>query len=240
MNSAVHAAAVICAAGSSSRMGGIKKEYQTINVSGVQRTALEASIAAFASVNTIEIIVIAVPEKGEDEARKALPQEFLQADKPKIFFVTGGSSRRQSVYNALNFLIKASPDYVLIHDGARPWVSAALIERLLDAVQKEKAVIPLLPLTDTPKECYAPFTGYENGGKPVLIKTHLKRRNTGLAQTPQAFAFAEILRAHELAAKTADDEFTDDAQIWGRFNGPVAAVLGSAENRKITFPEDLQ
>jgi 2-C-methyl-D-erythritol 4-phosphate cytidylyltransferase len=237
MNSAVYAAAVICAAGSSSRMGGLKKEYQKVNISGIQCTVLEASVKVFASVNSIEIIVIAVPEKGEDEARGALPGKFLQAKKPEIFFVTGGSSRRQSVFNALNFMVEANPLYVLIHDGARPWVSAALIKRLLDAVQKEKAVIPLLPITDTPKECYTPFA---DGGKPVLIKNHLDRRNTGLAQTPQAFAFPEILRAHELAAKTVGEEFTDDAQIWGRFCGSVAVIPGSAENKKITFPEDLQ
>jgi 2-C-methyl-D-erythritol 4-phosphate cytidylyltransferase len=240
MNSVVYAAAVICAAGLSSRMDGLKKEYQKINVSGIQRTALEASIAAFASVSSIEIIVVTVPEKGEASAREALPEGFLQAQKPKIFFVTGGNSRRQSVFNALNFMLEVNPCYVLIHDGARPWVSAALIERLLDAVQKEKAVIPLLPVTDTPKECYAPFINSDNGGKLVLIKNHLKRGNTGLAQTPQVFAFTEILRAHELAAKTADEEFTDDAQIWGRFCGPVAVIPGSAENKKITFPEDLQ
>jgi len=238
MDIAVNAAAVICAAGSSSRMGGIKKEYQKVKVSGILRGVLEASIEVFSSISSIKAIVIAVPENGEEDARKSLPEELLRSHKPEIFFVTGGDSRRQSVFNALKFLIKTAPRYVLIHDGARPWVSAALVTRLLDAVQKEKAVIPLVPVTDTPKECYAPYTD-----RPVPIKSHLNRANTGLAQTPQVFSYLEILRAHELAyeaASVSNEEFTDDAQIWGRFCGPVAAILGDIENKKITFPEDLR
>jgi len=239
MEGAVNAA-VICAAGSSSRMGGIKKEYQKVKVSGIYRGVLEVSIEVFSSINSINTIVIAVPENGEDEARNSLPPEFLQAQRPEIFFISGGDTRRQSVFNALKFLIKINPQYVLIHDGARPWVSAALVTRLLDAALKEKAVIPLVPVTDTPKECYAP---YNDSGTPVLIKSHLNRANTGLAQTPQVFSYPEILHAHELAyeaAAVSNEEFTDDAQIWGRFCGPVAAIPGDIENKKITFPEDLR
>jgi 2-C-methyl-D-erythritol 4-phosphate cytidylyltransferase len=188
----------------------------------------------------VRIIVISVPENGENAARDAIPQKFLSAQSPKLLFVTGGSTRRCSVFNAICVLEDFNPDYVLIHDGARPWVSFSLIENIIIAVKKYNAVIPLLPLTDTPKECESSWesqTGNEQSA--VFIKTHLKRSNTGIAQTPQAFKFPEILHAHKQAANVQSEEFTDDAEIWGRFCGPVAVILGEPENRKITFPGDL-
>jgi 2-C-methyl-D-erythritol 4-phosphate cytidylyltransferase len=108
-------------------------------------------------------------------------------------------------------------------------------------MKKYGAAVPLIPFTDTPKECDAPFWELQPGtGKDaVLIRTHLKRANTGIAQTPQGFAFPEILRAHEKAASLETEEFTDDAEVWSMFCGFVVAVPGSEENRKITFPEDL-
>ncbi|GHV58148.1 hypothetical protein AGMMS49579_25110 [Spirochaetia bacterium] len=99
-------------------------------------------------------------------------------------------------------------------------------------VQKHKAALPLLPLLETPKEI----------GEDGFVKRHLRRANIGAAQTPQGFAFPEILRAHEKAAERElreKFEYTDDAEVWGEFCGPVAVVKGVPENRKITFPEDL-
>jgi len=233
------AAAVICAAGSSSRMGGIKKEYQKLNGGSV--TVLGSSARAFASVSSVGIIVIAIPKNTEDSARDALPQDLLKADKPKILFVCGGETRRASVYNALLLLAPYNPRYVLIHDGARPWVSASLIEEIIEEVKKYGAVIPAVPLTDTPKECDAPLEfSADSGGGTVYIKSHLKRANLCAAQTPQGFKFPEILSAHERAAAVRnEEEFTDDAEIWGRFYGQVAIIPGSPENKKITFPEDI-
>jgi 2-C-methyl-D-erythritol 4-phosphate cytidylyltransferase/2-C-methyl-D-erythritol 4-phosphate cytidylyltransferase/2-C-methyl-D-erythritol 2,4-cyclodiphosphate synthase len=102
----------------------------------------------------------------------------------------------------------------------------------MDAVVQHGAVIPLTPLLETPKEV-------DGGG---LILKHLRRSNMGLAQTPQAFAFPRILQAHERAAEQAAErgaEYTDDAEIWGEFCGPVATVPGERGNRKITHMEDL-
>lgn len=224
-------AAVILAAGSSSRFGGTKKEYQKLENSSL--TVLGSAVNAFTAVKSLEIIVIAVSENEENAARQALPPECFTASGPKILFVKGGNSRRASVYKALSFLEKYNPEYVLIHDGARPRVSPSLIEKIIAEVKKHGAVIPVLPLTDTPKECDAPVSQE----RTVFIKTHLKRANTGAAQTPQAFAFPRILRAHAQAQN--DEDFTDDAEIWGKFCGPVAVIQGEPQNRKITFPEDL-
>ncbi|MCL1931010.1 MAG: 2-C-methyl-D-erythritol 4-phosphate cytidylyltransferase, partial [Treponema sp.] len=106
-----------------------------------------------------------------------------------------------------------------------------------------RAVIPLLPLTDTPKEIDSPPD--ETGA--VMIKRHLKRALIGAAQTPQGFAFPEIFEAHraahQQAAAQGDDPlhetFTDDAEVWAEFCGAVAAIPGEPENRKITFQEDF-
>jgi 2-C-methyl-D-erythritol 4-phosphate cytidylyltransferase/2-C-methyl-D-erythritol 4-phosphate cytidylyltransferase/2-C-methyl-D-erythritol 2,4-cyclodiphosphate synthase len=241
MDTALNIAVVICAAGASSRMkiegSAVKKEYQKLSNGN---TALGTAVNAFAGVSSVQIIVITVPENGESAARAALPENFLSARKPKILFVTGGSTRRHSVFNALSVLEDFNPDYALIHDGARPWVSSSLIENVITAVKRYNAVIPLLPLTDTPKECESQWElQTDNGTSAVFIKNHLKRSHTGIAQTPQGFKFPEILHALKQAASAETEESTDDVEIWGRFCGPVAVIPGEPENRKITFPKDL-
>ncbi|MDR2782457.1 MAG: 2-C-methyl-D-erythritol 4-phosphate cytidylyltransferase, partial [Treponema sp.] len=146
---------------------------------------------------------------------------------------------RISVHHALSLLAAYHPDYVLIHDGARPWIDADLIERTIDAVLTHKAVVPVLPLVETPKEV-------DNNGGIRSIQTitrHLRRAHVVTAQTPQAFAFPGILYAHEkAAARELHDgvDYTDDAEVWGEFCGPVAVIQGSPANKKITFPQDLE
>jgi 2-C-methyl-D-erythritol 4-phosphate cytidylyltransferase len=218
-------------------MGGIKKEFQNLDASS-SRTVLGEAVFAFSKVSYIDTIVIAVSENEEAHARKALPQEILVSQKPKLMFVNGGNSRRVSVFNALSFLSHQCdahhpPSYVLIHDGARPWVSSLLIKKLIAEVKKHNAVIPLLPMTDTPKEI-------NNTGIAVFVNNHLKRAKVGLAQTPQAFKFPEIFYAHQKAADVTDEEFTDDAEIWDRFYGKVTVIPGDPKNKKITFAEDLK
>jgi 2-C-methyl-D-erythritol 4-phosphate cytidylyltransferase/2-C-methyl-D-erythritol 4-phosphate cytidylyltransferase/2-C-methyl-D-erythritol 2,4-cyclodiphosphate synthase len=228
-------AAIICAAGSSSRMGGIKKEYRFLNEvddEGNPLSVLASCIRSFSAVHEIHHIVITVPDdplNGEESARRIIPS-YLQNNPsgPKIFFVAGGTSRQSSVYKALSFLETFHPAYVLIHDGARPWADSELIERVISGMKKHKAVLPVMPLVETPKEI--DDTGF--------VARHLKRANIVSAQTPQGFVFAEILNAHEKASRQMQ-EFTDDAEVWAEFIGPVAAVPGSLLNKKITFPEDL-
>jgi len=234
-------------------MGGTKKEYRLlpgVKAASGSVTVLGAAVSAFAEIPAIKTIIIAVPADpaiGEAAARNALPPSlFAGEDAPAIHFVPGGATRRASVFNALSFLEaqRLPVNIALIHDGARPWVSPALIQRVIDETATHRAVIPLLPLTETPKETDSPLDG--NTGA-VLIKRHLKRAVIGAAQTPQGFVFPEILEAHRAAHQQAaaqDDSlhetFTDDAEVWAEFCGPVAAIAGEPENRKITFQEDLE
>jgi 2-C-methyl-D-erythritol 4-phosphate cytidylyltransferase/2-C-methyl-D-erythritol 4-phosphate cytidylyltransferase/2-C-methyl-D-erythritol 2,4-cyclodiphosphate synthase len=233
-------AAIVTAAGNSVRMsGGIKKEYQLLpgafDSNGKPLSVLGAAVCAFAALERVSMLVVTVPPHapaGEADARQALPQRLLLGDKP-LYFVPGGETRRASVYNALSMLQALPPDYVLIHDGSRPWVSGALIESVLDACILHKAAIPALFLTETPKEL---------DGKG-FIKRHLKRAAVAAAQTPQGFAFPQILAAHAQAVErslNSGSEYTDDAEIWGEFVGDVAVIPGDILNRKITFPDDLK
>jgi 2-C-methyl-D-erythritol 4-phosphate cytidylyltransferase len=223
-------------------MGGTKKEYRPLPNGSL--TVLGAAVSAFAEIPAVKTIVIAVPADpaaGEAAARNALPPSLFAGNGPAIHFVPGGATRRASVFNALSFLAAQGlpVNIALIHDGARPWVSPALIQRVIDEAATHRAVVPLLPLTETPKETDSPLDG-DTG--PVLVKRHLKRAVIGAAQTPQGFAFPEILAAHQQAAAQDDslrEIFTDDAEVWAAFCGPVAAIAGEPENRKITFSEDF-
>ena len=232
--------AIICAAGLSLRMrekekekkaphessDSLKKEYLCLNDSPQSLTVLGSVVRSFAAVSSVSEIIIAIPENDEEKARRAIGQEYLESLELKLNFVNGGQTRQASVYNSLS-AIRNNPNYVLIHDGARPWVSRYLIQNIIDAVQKYDAVVPLLYLTETPKEI--------NNG---FVIRHLKRANTGAAQTPQAFKYPEIFHAHKKAA-LEQEEFTDDAEIWGKFCSPVAFIPGESKNIKITFPEDV-
>jgi 2-C-methyl-D-erythritol 4-phosphate cytidylyltransferase len=192
---------------------------------------LGAVVHAFASLERIGPIVIAVPPGDEHgKAASFLPPEILERE--NLFFVSGGESRRVSVHRALLFLENAAADYVLIHDGARPWVGPELIGAIIDAAVRWGAAVPVLPALETPKEL-------DGSG---FIRRHPKRADMVFAQTPQGFSFPAILRAHEKAAqgeKNEGREYTDDAEVWGEFVSPVAVIPGSRENRKITFPGDL-
>lgn len=232
-------AALICAAGASTRMGGVKKEYQILPgaFDGDKNplTVLGAAVSAFAALPEISLIVIAIPPGSlseEAEARAALGEALSGGGKAPVYLVNGGPTRRASVHLALEFLRRYNPAQVLIHDGARPWVSEKLIRSVINAVLRYGAALPLLPLRETPKEI-------DSSG---FVVRHLHRASVAAAQTPQGFRFPDILRAHELAAKKEQQgfEYTDDAEVWGEFIGKVAGVPGERANKKITFPEDLE
>jgi 2-C-methyl-D-erythritol 4-phosphate cytidylyltransferase/2-C-methyl-D-erythritol 4-phosphate cytidylyltransferase/2-C-methyl-D-erythritol 2,4-cyclodiphosphate synthase len=228
---------VITAAGSSQRMGSAgKKEYHTIDDNenpGQKITVLNAALRAFLRLKNLCAVVITIPEGGEAAARDALC-ESLQKAPDKIVFATGGPSRRASVFNGLIALARFRPKYVLVHDGARPFVSTPLANAVLEASRKHGAAIPVLPLNETPKVL-------DDGG---FITSHLRRSEIFTAQTPQAFLFDGLLSAHtkaESAFYKSAREFTDDAEIWAEYNRqPVAAVPGEKSNIKLTYIEDFQ
>ena len=142
----------------------------------------------------------------------------------------GGASRQESVRNGLEALasLETPPKIVLIHDAARPFADAALIERAIDAAREFGAAAPGVPIGDTIKEVDA-------AGRVVATPERARLRGV---QTPQAFAFDLILAAHRACAGSKV-EFTDDAMVAEHAGAPVHIFAGDPKNFKLTTPEDF-
>jgi 2-C-methyl-D-erythritol 4-phosphate cytidylyltransferase/2-C-methyl-D-erythritol 2,4-cyclodiphosphate synthase len=143
--------------------------------------------------------------------------------------VFGGASRQASVRAGLEALAASKPDIVLVHDAARPFVSADLVSRAIAAAARSGAAIPALPVTDTVK--IVDVAGY--------VDKTLDRALLRAVQTPQAFAFDTLLAAHRRAAAANRDDFTDDAALAEWAGMKVSVFAGEPGNIKITNPEDF-
>lgn len=233
-------ALIVVAAGSSSRMGGIKKEYLPLE-SG---TVLSTAVKAFLRTLPFSVVAVTFPNQenpellksAEEKCKNALfeDKEFNKiANNTEFIFVPGGASRQSSVFNALLKIKVNFPNsnpVVFIHDGARPFVSEKIINSTFGAVQKYGASAPGIQPTDTQNEID------ENG----FIKRHLVRSQLTAVQTPQVFMLNELVEAHKKAQKTKK-EYTDDTEIWDLFvpEGKVKIVDGDIKNKKITYKEDF-
>ena len=140
----------------------------------------------------------------------------------------GGETRQASVLCGLRAIAEQNVGKVLIHDAARPFVSASLIDNVIDAITSQAGALPLLPLSDTIKKA-------SNG---FVIET-VPREELYAAQTPQGFDYSAILSVHEKAALQPGEQFTDDASIaeWAKIL--VKIVNGEPDNKKLTVPEDF-
>ena len=217
----VHAA-VIVAGGSGVRAGlkqGRPKQYCCIGGKPILRRTLEAFID-HPHVHLVLAVIRAGDEGLYEEAVKGLSSAKLL--KP----VPGGATRQLSVAAGLEALTSFSPDAVLIHDAARPFISAPCIGDTLDALETFDGAIAAAPVTDTLKR--------GEGGRSAGT---VSRNGLWRAQTPQTFHYAKILDAHRAA--TARTDFTDDASIAEWHGLTVALVENTSENTKITTVEDL-
>jgi 2-C-methyl-D-erythritol 4-phosphate cytidylyltransferase/2-C-methyl-D-erythritol 2,4-cyclodiphosphate synthase len=143
--------------------------------------------------------------------------------------VNGGATRQASVHAGLEALASLRPDVVLIHDAARPFVTAALISRAIEAAARTGAAVPAIQVTDTIK--LIDETG--------CVEATPERARLRIAQTPQAFRFEVILDAHRRAAQTGPSNFTDDAALAEWAGLTVATFEGDPANMKLTTPEDF-
>lgn len=218
-------AALIVAAGRGHRVGGpLPKQYQAL----AGRPLLYHTIRALAVHPRVDLVQVVIHPDDAALYRRAiegLPSAVAEKLLPPA---DGGARRQDSVRHGLESLAARAPDVVLIHDGARPLVSAALIGRTLDALAQAKGAIAAIRVTDTLKR----------EGERARIAGTLEREGLWRAQTPQAFRFAAILAAHRAAA--SGPELTDDAQVAERAGLDVALVEGEEANLKITTPEDLR
>lgn len=143
----------------------------------------------------------------------------------KVCFVSGGRTRQESTANGLD---KVDSEYVLIHDGARPYFSKDLLERIKNKLESVDAVIPALQMTDTIKRVI-------NG---VVVET-LNRNELFSVQTPQGFKTKIIKEAHNL--KNENIEYTDDGMLVEKLtSSKVYVVDGEKENIKYTTKEDFK
>ena len=223
---------------------GRKKEYLELEQGTVLSQSAKAFLKAIGGTG-LSNIVITVPKDGEASAREALLKDndiSLLTEKIPVSFVEGGSSRQESVYNALeyiNFLLKDDTQQdsdraiVLIHDAARPFVSAKIIQDTVACTTEYGAAVPAIPAVDTQKIISA----------SGIIQTHLQRSSIAAVQTPQGFLFTQLLECHRLAA-TVQKEFTDDTEIWDAYPNitggkKVHIVAGDVLNKKITYAKDI-
>ncbi len=209
--------AIITAAGKGSRMQAeCKKQFLLLQ----GKSILERTIANFLAMDLFSRLVVVLPSDEFEEAKKRLGQLF-----PSLEFVCGGELRQDSIWNALDLV--GSAEFVFVHDGVRPFVSQTIVRELAEAVQSKKAVIPVVPSTNTLKLI--------ESGK---VRKTLDRAKIFGATTPQAFSFALLKDAYQKALQEGL-EFTDDASLLESLGYDVYCIEDKMANIKITTPFDL-
>ena len=215
------AGAVIVAAGSGSRFGG-RTPKQFVPLLG--KPMLLRTLEAITSASGIGKVIVVVSSRFVPRVRGLIAGAGL-LDVCRV--VSGGRKRQSSVYNGLR-AFDPPPDVVLIHDGARPLVSRRIIDGVLRLSERHRAVIAALPVTDTLKK----------EKRPGMLTQTMSREGLWMAQTPQAFDYQLLLKAHQLARKRKLSS-TDDAALVERMRIPVKVFPGSLHNIKITTRADL-
>ena len=204
-------AALIVAAGRGTRAGGTDpKQWQML----AGKRVIDHTLNAFKEHRNIDTILVVLH-----------PEDQNRLTDPAIKTALGGATRNQSVYNGLRALRAAAPKQVLIHDVARPLISAKCITDVIEALQTNLGAAPALPITD------ALWRGQDG-----LVSETVARNNLFRAQTPQGFDFQSILQAHAQACGAA----ADDVEVAMQAGLDVKIIAGHEENIKITLPEDFE
>lgn len=214
--------AIIVAAGRGVRMGEpTPKQYLKLG----KRPIVAHSLLTFGRCSGVDSIFLVIPGSDQYFCSTQILRP-LKLDK-NVRMVTGGSFRQHSVYNGL-CAIEDKPDIVVIHDGVRPFVQPDEIRLCIEEARKTGACILAVPVADTLKKV-------NDLGQ---VENTIERQGVWQAQTPQAFQYDLIVRAHE-RARSDGFEASDDAQLVERLGSRVSIVAGNRRNIKITTPEDL-
>jgi 2-C-methyl-D-erythritol 4-phosphate cytidylyltransferase len=199
----------------------LKKEYRFLG----GKPVLALALAPFVDFHGIRRIIVTVPHDHVEKA-KSLLVPHVPLD--RVTFVEGGETRQESVMRALAALQSDPPWGVLVHDGARPWVSLELIVRVIESVKLYGACVPVVEVPEAVKQV---------GGEGFVVR-HVDRQTVFFAQTPQGFEYARLFSAHRKASERGI-RCVDDAELYDMYEGAVATVAGEIENRKITYAHDL-
>ncbi len=210
---------LVVAAGNSSRMGeNVNKQFLCIK----DKPIFAYTLAVFE--NLPEVSEMIVVTRSEDiPAVKALAERYGISKVKAV--VSGGATRQESVFLGLQFVHE---EYVLIHDGARPFVTEEEINAVLEALLSYNAALPGVPVKDTIKRVNAEEEAVET----------LQREALMAVQTPQGFRTRMIFDAHKKVRKEGI-AVTDDASVAEYMGIPVKIVKGSYQNIKITTPDDI-
>jgi 2-C-methyl-D-erythritol 4-phosphate cytidylyltransferase / 2-C-methyl-D-erythritol 2,4-cyclodiphosphate synthase len=214
-------AAVIVAGGRGHRAGGeVPKQYREI----ADEPVIRPTLAAFLGHPRIDLVqpVIHPDDRDAFAAATASLEHILPP-------VPGGATRQMSVRAGLEALRGAAPGLVLIHDAARPFLTAALIDRAIAAAQEHGAAVPAVAISDTVKRIDA----------QDMVSETLDRSRLRTVQTPQAFAFDLIAALHQRAAAEGRDDFTDDAALAEWAGQRVSVFPGETTNVKLTTSDDF-
>jgi 2-C-methyl-D-erythritol 4-phosphate cytidylyltransferase / 2-C-methyl-D-erythritol 2,4-cyclodiphosphate synthase len=217
MPNTFNTAALIVAAGSGSRVGGdVPKQFRLVNGIPMIRHCYQ-SLALHGDIGQVYVVI--------GEGQNELAASCLEG-LPDPVFITGGATRRESVYNGLEHIQSSSDTHrVLIHDAARPFLSAAIIDMLLGALNDSDGAVPALPVVDSLAR-----------GTKLMTET-VDRQDLWRIQTPQAFVFEAIWQAHK--NWNSAHEATDDARMLLALGGDVALVAGDEALSKFTFADDF-
>jgi 2-C-methyl-D-erythritol 4-phosphate cytidylyltransferase len=212
--------ALIMAGGAGERFGaGPRKQLVPL----CSRPMLAWSARVFARSPRVSWIVLVGPAAEERALRQVLTAD---ADAKLHAFAVGGATRQQSVGNGLG-VVPDGTTHVLIHDAARPCVSEALCDRVIDMLVMNDAVIPVVPATDTLVRVH-----------DSRVQSMVDRTSIAGVQTPQGFRLDLIVRAHR-EAKARGFESSDDGSLVLALGEPVVTVAGERTNLKVTYKEDI-
>lgn len=229
--------AIIPAAGSGLRMKG-KVPKQFLLLDGLP--ILVHTLKALELASKIDEVILVVPEAQISFCQTEIVNKYNLKKISKV--IPGGEQRQDSVYEGLR-AVSPDTDWVMVHDGVRPFVTQEMIESAIETAKKAKdGAVVAIPMRDTPKEVSSDLPTAclpDRQGQAGQITRTLDRQRLWLAQTPQVFRRLLFLRAHEVA-RSQGIYGTDDAALVERLGGCVRIVLGSEENIKVTTPADLK
>jgi 2-C-methyl-D-erythritol 4-phosphate cytidylyltransferase len=213
---------VVTAAGSSRRMGtGVNKLLLPLH----GRPVLVHTLQYFQGHPRVDGIVVSANRDQFEDYQELLQEHAISK---LVALAPGGAERQDSIRNALELLPAGREDVVAIHDGARPFLTADLLGRLMEALPGCDGCLPMVAVKDTIKRV-------DPGG---VIQATVPRQELFAAQTPQVFRFGTIADAHR-RAHAEGFIGTDDCSLIEHYGGRIHKVEGDYRNVKVTTPEDL-
>ncbi len=212
-------AAVVVAAGRGERFG-TELPKQFVSLKG--KPVLSYCVETFLSHPLVREVIVVVP-KSYLELTESLVEKASKGEK-ELRVVSGGETRAESVKNGLK-AVKEGIEFVLVHDGVRPFVSQALVTRVIEVTKRHGAAICAVPVKETVKRVKGEF-----------VEETVPREGLWLAQTPQGARLEWLLEAF---SRLEASRFTDEASMLEAVGRKVAVVEGSPFNIKITYPQDL-